>query len=238
MMMIVIFLEFVVLTAGVVMSMYYAPIDSSAGIGQKIIYVHLPAACACFIATSLMFVASVWYLFRPGRRFDRFAHCCAMPAWVFCTITVATGCLWFRHTSGVWWQWDARVTTFLILWCILTTYEVLRLGLPMGRLQGRLAAAFGVMAFLDLLLVVVSIYWWRAVDLKIAGVKQIAMHSAMLQTLVVMLAATLGAMALLIYLRHAVMMSDYRVARLTRRLAEEGRERSFVARDNRSEARQ
>jgi heme exporter protein C len=237
MMSVVIFLEFVVLTAGVVMAAYYAPIESSAGIGQKIIYVHLPAACACFAATALMFVASVWYLFRPGRRFDRFAHCCAMPAWVFCTITVATGCLWFRHVSGVWWQWDARVTTFLILWCILTTYEVLRVGVPMGRLQGRLAAAFGVMAFLDLLLVVVSLYWWRAVDVKILGVKQIAMHSAMLQTLVVMLAATLGAMMLLIYLRHAVMISDYRLARLTHRLTQERRETRGTDQPNRLEVR-
>jgi heme exporter protein C len=151
--------------------------DTLTGNVQRIVYFHVPVAWVSFLAFFIVFVASIAYLVenalanrleatRPlhQRRavlWDRLAWACAEVGVVFTTLTLISGSLWGRPIWGTWWQWDARLTTTLILWFIYVGYLVMRS--YMGRSDGgaRAAAVVGIIGFIDVPIVYESVNWWN-----------------------------------------------------------------------------
>src|SRR5579862_9790427 len=103
-----------------------APYESTMLLVQKIFYFHVPSWIAMYSALVVCGVSSAVYLFkgRPGA--DRLAVSSAEIAALFGLCGLVTGSLWGRKAWGVWWQWDARLTTALILELILFGYLLLR----------------------------------------------------------------------------------------------------------------
>lgn len=93
---------------------------------QKIFYFHVPVAMAAFAALAFTAVYSILYLVKREDRFDRRAKVATEVAFVFSFCVMATGVPWTRFEWGVWWTWDPRLTTFLILCLMLIGYFVLR----------------------------------------------------------------------------------------------------------------
>jgi heme exporter protein C len=79
---------------------------------------------------------------------------------VFCTIVLITGPLWAKPVWGIWWTWDARLTTTLVLWLIYVSYLILR-RFSDSQQTPTLAAALAIFGFLDVPIVYMSIRWWR-----------------------------------------------------------------------------
>src|SRR5262245_14087237 len=88
-----------------------APFESTMGLVQKIFYYHAPSAMLFLIAVFMCGLASANFLFRRRPASDRTAYAAAELAVVFGLITLVTGPLWARKAWGVWWQWDARLTS-------------------------------------------------------------------------------------------------------------------------------
>jgi heme exporter protein C len=128
---------------------------------QRVFYVHVPAAWVAYLAFGIVFLASIAYLRTSARRWDLVAHSAAEIGVVFCTLVLVTGPIWARPVWGTWWQWDARLTSTLLLWVTYVGYLLLR-GLATDPARvGRMAAVVGVIGFLDVPIVHFSVHWWR-----------------------------------------------------------------------------
>jgi heme exporter protein C len=138
-----------------------APFESSMLMVQKIFYFHVPSWIAMYAAIFTCGVASAVYLFQGRPRADRIAAAAGELAFVFGILGLVTGSLWGRKAWGVWWQWDARLTTALLLEIILLAYLVLRrYGGPGSE---KLSAGVALFAMADSVIVYKAVDWWRTV---------------------------------------------------------------------------
>jgi heme exporter protein C len=145
---------------GYYMAMYVAPTEQTMGDVQRIFYYHVPSAWTAFLLFFANFIASIVYLIKRGKRADAFAGASAEVGIVFCTVVLITGPIWARPVWGIWWTWDARLTTTLILWLIYVSYLFLR-KFSTGGQTPTLAAALAIFGFLDVPIVYLSIRYFR-----------------------------------------------------------------------------
>ena len=103
-----------------------APTEATMGDVQRIFYYHVPSAWVAGVCFFVNFLASIVYLWRRSPNADALAAASAEVGVVFCTIVLITGPIWARPVWGIWWTWDARLTTTLVLWLIYVSYLVLR----------------------------------------------------------------------------------------------------------------
>ena len=97
---------------------------------QRIFYFHVPIAWVSFLAVSIVFIASILYLWRGGRKWDILANASAEIGVLFTTLMLISGATWAKPVWGVWWTWDPRLTTSLIMWLIYVAYLMLRAYAP------------------------------------------------------------------------------------------------------------
>ncbi len=119
------------------------------GFSQKIFYWHVPAGLVTFIAFLLTLVASVLYLVKREYKYDMLAYCSAELGLVFGFVLMIYGMTWDYLAWGVWWTWDVRLTTFLILLLLFGAYFFLRSMIDERSKRATYAAVFGIIAGLD-----------------------------------------------------------------------------------------
>ncbi len=139
----------------------FTPNDRYMGFSQKIMYIHVPSIWVAYLAFFVVFFCSIGYLWKRTAAFDRVAKSSAEIGVLFCGLGLLTGALWGRPTWGTYWVWDWRTTTTLILLLIYAGYVLLRAFAEPGEQQARLAAVLGIVGFLDIPLIHVSVQWWR-----------------------------------------------------------------------------
>lgn len=136
-----------------------APTEATMGLVQRIFYFHLPAAMTMMITALVCGAASAVYLFRRNPTADRVAVAAAEMAVVFGLITLVTGPLWARKSWGVWWVWEARITSTFVMWMVFNSYLLLR------RFGGAgsevLAAAVGFFGMALVPFIYYSVELWR-----------------------------------------------------------------------------
>jgi len=137
-----------------------APTERTMGDVQRIFYYHVPSAWTAFLLFLMNLVASVTYLVRRNPKADALAVVCAEVGVVFCTIVLVTGPIWARPVWGIWWTWDVRLTTTLVLWLIYVSYLVLRRFSDSAQTPV-LAAVLAIFGALDVPLVYFSIWFFR-----------------------------------------------------------------------------
>ena len=141
-----------------------APIEPNMGFVQKIFYFHVPCAMMLFLSTFVCAGGSVAYLFKGSERGDRLALASAELSVLFGVCVLTSGPLWGRKAWGVWWQWDARLTSSLLLFLTMVAYLLARrYGGPAAR---KLAAALAMFAAIEVPLVYKSVDVWRTVHPK------------------------------------------------------------------------
>ncbi len=136
-----------------------APYESTMGLVQKIFYFHMPAAWLFLLAAIICGVASAIFLFGKRRNADGWAQAAAELAVLFGSITLVTGPLWARKAWGIWWVWDARLTSSLILWMIFVAYLILRRYGGPG--SDKLGAGMALVGLANVPVIYVSVNVWR-----------------------------------------------------------------------------
>jgi len=135
------------------------PNEATMGLVQKIFYYHVPSAMVMFLAALVCGIASAFFLFRGSQEADRLASAAAELAVVFGLIVLVTGPLWARKAWGVWWQWDARLTSTLLMWMIFLAYLLVRrFGGPGSE---KLSAAMALFGMANVPFVYISVNVWR-----------------------------------------------------------------------------
>ncbi len=140
----------------------YAPVEKTMGVIQKIFYIHVPSAFLAYLAFFITFIASIFYLYRKDPKWDTVAHCAVETGVIFCTIVLITGPIWAKPIWNVWWTWDPRLTTTLILWFTYVAYLMLRRSVKENQ-RANLAAVFGIIGFINVPITFFSIRLWRTI---------------------------------------------------------------------------
>ena len=138
-----------------------SPPDRDMGHLQKIMYVHVPAAWMTFLAFFVVLVFSVRYLWQRRENDDLIAASAAEVGATFNGLTLLLGMIWGRPAWGVWWVWDARLTSTLVLFLIFIGYLALRGFVDDPHQRARWSAAVGAIGAINVPIVYMSVTWWR-----------------------------------------------------------------------------
>ncbi len=137
------------------------PDELNQGAIYRIIYFHVPTILAGFTGFFLSLCASIGYLMKRDLAWDGFAASVTEVGLAFATVVLVTGSIWARIIWGIWWTWDARLTSMLICWILYASYVMLRRAVDEPTQRARLSAALSIFAFADVIIVWKSIEWWR-----------------------------------------------------------------------------
>lgn len=155
-----------VLVVGFREAIFLAPTEATMGNLQRIFYYHLAHAILSLVFPYVNLAASLAFLYWRRRdplkalSADALAVASAEITVLYAGICLASGMLWGKPAWGIWWAWDARLTTELILWLLYVSYLLLRRFSPTGQV-GVLSAVLAVFAGIDVPIVFMSIRWWR-----------------------------------------------------------------------------
>ncbi|MBZ5540729.1 MAG: cytochrome c biogenesis protein CcsA [Acidobacteriia bacterium] len=155
------FLVVVLLGIAAYASLFVAPTERTMGDIQRIFYLHMPSAVVAFCAFLITFVANLLYVFRRQERWDWLGVSAAEVGLAFISVVLITGPIWAHPVWGIWWTWDARLTSTFVLWLLYVSYLLLRTLVEDPHRRALLSAVYGIFAFLDVPLVHMSIRWWR-----------------------------------------------------------------------------
>ena len=144
------------------MALIWAPPDAVQGEVQRIMYVHVPAAWLAYLSFFVVFISSITYLKTNKTRWDRVAAASAEIGVLFTSLAIVLGMLWGKPVWGTWWTWDPRLTTTAVLLLIYVAYLAIRRITDNPSRRARWAAVIGIVGFIDVPIVHLSVVWWRS----------------------------------------------------------------------------
>lgn len=147
-------------------AMFISPADAEQGPVGRIFFYHVPHAMLSLVFPYVNLFASLAYLYfrrrntAAAQRADAWAVAAAEVAIVYVSIALVTGSLWGRAAWGIWWTWDARLTSMLLLWLLYVAYLMVRRLSATGQ-TSTVSAVLSVFAAINVPIIYMSIRWWR-----------------------------------------------------------------------------
>jgi heme exporter protein C len=142
-------------------SFYIAPEERTMGLIQRIFYFHVGSAWAGLDAFVICFLANLLYVWKRNQNYDWIGVSAAEVGLVLTTVVLITGPIWAKPAWGIYWTWDARLTSTFVLWLLYISFLLLRSLIEEPDRRALLSSLFGIFAFLDVPLVFGAIRWWR-----------------------------------------------------------------------------
>ena len=210
-------LALTLLLAALVAAFVIAPTEREMGDVQRIFYFHVASAWTAFLAFFVVFLASIAYLRTKTPRWDIVAASAAEIGIVFTTLTLISGSVWARSAWGTWWTWEPRLTTTLMLWLIYVSYLILREMVEEPDRRAAFAAVFGIIGFVDVPIVFMSIRWWRTLHPQVVGSEGFHMEAPMLPALFLSVIAFTVVFLHILILRAGLERSRHEMMELRRR---------------------
>lgn len=189
------------------------PTEATMGAIQRIFYFHVPVAWVSFLAFFVVFLSSIMYLWKRNRKWDIIARSSAELGVIFATLVLITGSIWAKPIWGVWWTWDARLTTALVLWIIYVAYLIVRSYITEEERAARFAAVVGIIGFIDVPIVALAIVLWGTQHPS-PVIFEGGLEPIMLTALLVSLAAITTVYALLLMQRTSIRKGELEIKRL------------------------
>src|SRR5438477_2877116 len=152
---------FLLLGAAAYSSFFIAPTDAKQGLIYRILFLHVASAWTGLTAFFISFIANVLYVLRRQRRWDWLGVASGEVGLAFTTAVLVTGPIWAKPAWGIYWTWDARLTSTFVLWLLYIAYLLLRTLIEEPDRRALLSALFGIFAFIDVPIVFGAIRWWR-----------------------------------------------------------------------------
>ena len=174
------------LAATFVLGLWVTPEDQTQKNLVRLLYVHPPIAwVALYVSFGTATIASCLYLWRRTRSatMDRIAHCAMEVSVVFILLTLITGSIWGRPTWGVWWAWDARLTSTAILGVFALAYLALRRANDDPVVRARRSADFAILTAINVPIIHFSVVWWKTLHQGasvLTSTGQLKVHGSML----------------------------------------------------------
>lgn len=155
------FASLILLAATLVFGLVISPDEVNQADAARLLYVHLPTIAVMYAAFFITLVGSIIYLKNGSAFWDLLAGAAAEIGVLFCVSVLVVGALWGKPTWGVYWQWEPRLTSTVVLFVMYIGYLAVRnLELPPD-VRSRRAAVLGIVSFANVIIVHYSVQWWR-----------------------------------------------------------------------------
>lgn len=151
----------VMLLASLYLIFIWAPNERTMGVVQRIFYFHLPSAFTGFVAFYVGGIASILYLVKREYRYDDLSVSANEVGLVFTLVNLITGILWAKPVWGVYWAWDNRLTTQLLLALIYAAYLILRQSVTEPGQRAVVCAVVSIFGMVDIPIVYMANRIWR-----------------------------------------------------------------------------
>jgi heme exporter protein C len=201
--------DVIIMLVALWMVFVYAPTELTMGNVQRIFYFHVPVDWVAFLSFLVVFIASIAYLRTRKQMWDNIAHSSAELGILFTTLMLLTGMLWARPAWGVYWVWEPRLTTALVLWFIYVAYLLIRSYAGEEARGARFAAVVGIVGFIDVPIVALSIVLWRVQHPAPLVFESGGLTSSMMATLMVSLTAFTILYAILLRVRFKLRKAEH-----------------------------
>jgi heme exporter protein C len=139
-----------------------APPEQTMRAAYYILYFHVPAAWLGLLSYTIIFVSSIAYLRTRKQAWDTLATVAAELGFLFTTLFLISGSIWARPAWGVWWDWNPRLTTGLILWFIYVAYLTVRFYAGEKQQGARFGAVVGIVGWVDVPIVALAATLWSS----------------------------------------------------------------------------
>jgi len=197
----VLFLFIVVLSVGLIESLYLSPEDYKQSDAVRIMYVHVPAAWISLGIFSCITLLSIsGFIFR-SKNFFLISKSLAPSGFIFNVIALVTGSIWGKPTWGTWWAWDARITSMLILALFYLMYLLAWRIYDSEEKAYKTSTIITILGIINVPIIKYSVDWWNTLHqpASINILSKSSIHSSMLYPLLIMTAA-FALFSLLIFL--------------------------------------
>ena len=196
-----VFLMLLIIIIGLIYALFLSPPDYIQGDSVRIMYVHVPASILSLGFFGFIGIASILNLVFKIKFVSLMAKSIAPIGCIFALISIITGSLWGKPTWGVWWVWDARLTSMLVLFFFYLTYIFLWSYVKNFEKANKLTSVIGIIGLFNLPVIKYSVDWWNTLHqpASINILSKSSIHSSMLFPLLIMTAA-FALFSLLIFL--------------------------------------
>ena len=140
----------------------WVPTEQNLGVSQRIFYFHVPLGWIGMVSIMVVAVASILHLVTGKQSWDDLAYSTAEIGIIFASLILVTGSVWAKPVWGVWWTWDAKLTTTLVLWFIYVGYLMVRAYGPAGTQGRRFASVIALIGAIDAPIIYKATDWWRS----------------------------------------------------------------------------
>jgi heme exporter protein C len=212
---------FIMMLVALYAAFIYAPTEKVMGTVQRIFYFHLASAWTALLCFFMVFLGGAVYLWGKKDVWDRFAHANAELGVLFTTVVLVMGAIWAKPVWNTWWTWDPRLTSAFILWLIYIAYLLLRSSLRGHPGVRTYAAVYGIIGFVDVPIVWMSIHWWRTIHPKIIERGKINLAPEMWYSVLISFAAILLLYVVLLRSRMQMELVHDRIESLQETLEEQ-----------------
>ena len=186
-------LSSVLMVGSLYMSLIWAPTEITLGDSQRIFYIHIPLAWLGMLSVIILAVFSIAYLITRNIKWDNLAYSTAELGFILITLVLVTGMIWSKAEWTVWWTWDPKLTTTVILWFIYLSYIMLRTYGPSDLRGASYGAVLGILGAIDVPMIYMAANWWSSAhpELNIGPLsnESSSVNSEMMMTLLVSLIA-------------------------------------------------
>ena len=197
-------------------ALYESPPDYIQGDSMRIMYVHVPSAWWALMSYSVLAVScTIWFITR-NPIFNLIAKSIAPIGAVFTLIALVTGSIWGKPTWGVWWVWDARLTSMLLLFFLYLAYIFLWQAISNKDLASKISAALAMIGFINVPIIKFSVDWWNTLHqpASISKFSSPSIDESMLIPLFIMAFASLCFLITMFSVRLRIEFIESRISRL------------------------
>ena len=197
-------------------ALYGSPPDYIQGDSMRIMYVHVPSAWWALMSYSVLAVScTIWFITR-NPIFNLIAKSIAPIGAVFTLIALVTGSIWGKPTWGVWWVWDARLTSMLLLFFLYLAYIFLWQAISNRDLASKISAALAMIGFINVPIIKFSVDWWNTLHqpASISKFSSPSIDESMLIPLFIMAFASLCFLITMFSVRLRIEFIESRISRL------------------------
>ena len=201
-------------------ALYESPPDYIQGDSMRIMYVHVPSAWWALMSYSILAVSCTIWVITRNPIFNLIAKSIAPIGAVFTLIALVTGSIWGKPTWGVWWVWDARLTSMLLLFFLYLAYIFLWQAISNKDLASKISAALAMIGFINVPIIKFSVDWWNTLHqpASISKFSSPSIDESMLIPLFIMAFASLCFLITMFSVRLRIEFIETRISRLRQKI--------------------
>ena len=206
----------VAFTFGLYFSLLQSPPDYIQGDSMRIMYIHVPSAWFALMAYTILAGSSVLWFITRNPIFSIIARSIAQIGMIFTLISLVTGSIWGKPTWGVWWVWDARLTSMLLLFFLYLAYIFLWQSITNKDLASKISAALAIVGFVNIPIIKFSVDWWNTLHqpATISKLSSPSIDISMMVPLLIMTLATFLFLVTVFFIRLRIEILDNKILRI------------------------